>query len=306
MYVHSCSELFNLDDSGKCAKKLLKWFMALNEYHISCEMFRKLKDTLDSLSDDDEYLRKWEAVMDCISDNNFPILFVLDQWNAIADPKTNIPDRNPISLFKSAGFKCGAKSTCFFAVSSSFSPVSSNSFVDDQRTSYAIEVETFTKDEGMGFLEILKNRIGAPEIDTTEFKEALRDTSGLPRLLEYYYRSKIESFPYKKRCAEYYHSRAKKLSDKLRSDRQLRLIFLDVMFSMMLRKSARTGLDNDLRLLLINTGLLREEDNNLVAYNVSAMTGIDMIFRESFTDWLSFSNNFGSDSTKGDVLELFL
>ena len=57
---------------------------------------------------------------------------------------------------------------------------------------------------------------------------------------------------------------------------------------------------------LINTGLLREENNSLIAYNEFAMKGIVKVFEINFVNWLKQSYALGSHSTKGDVLELFL
>ena len=104
---------------------------------------------------------------------------------------------------------------------------------------------------------------------------------------------------------EYYRSRAAHLSKKL-IDNNNKRYFLEAVFSVILRKSVGLDMNETVRKSLINTGLLRQENNSLIAYNGFALKGIMMEFENNFVEWLRFSYGFGSESTKGDVLELFV
>ena len=154
MYVYSCNHLYNLGNSENCAKFLCKWFEALNNAVLENINFTKLKNILSASKNC--RLDIWNNLLEVIEAENLPILFALDQWNALAD-LTQIPDTNPLFPFTSAGFKCGGKSTFISAVSSSFSPINSKAFVDDQRTSFSVAVEPFTRAEGLKFFKILQS-----------------------------------------------------------------------------------------------------------------------------------------------------
>lgn len=246
LYLPSCGSVVEMPVDRAC-REVVDCLRVLNRASLSVH-FKDLERIIydDALT----FPQKWKKIVHRIMDDDpkWRVFVALDQWNALFDSTDPLPENHPLKEFDRIAACLCLNFTMCTAVSSSFTSLTSNrrGFRDDEIVATRQIIEPLSLNECFLLRDIWPLRAhSTPKVTDEAMMNLRRQTGGIPRLMEYYYRSIVpgSGVSFEDSCREYYQERFRKLHAKWSVDPILIQRFNSDIALLCLRKSIPHTLD---------------------------------------------------------------
>jgi hypothetical protein len=311
IYHPQCGNLVSMDHNT-AAEELWQSLLQLNlpTLHRTPKFDRLLQLIRDDcMSPHDRWLQFIQLVR---KNDDWRVLFALDQWNAVFEESVVLSPEHPLKTFDRMFPNLSLKSCLVTAVSSSFSPldVLGRAFRDNEAATAVLPLEPLNDAEAASLMTIWQHRF--PSVDFRQFNmtEAMQETGGIPRLLEIYCSCMKTVDPiderhdsFRRRCTEYFSTRLQKLEEKWSGTERMNR-FVENMAELYLRRPVRNTADAVSNLWLA-TGLLRKRhDGQLHPVSPFVLDAITLAIQNSAREMLRILAK--GTSTLWVAMELFM